>query len=67
MILFACNCPNCISENVRFDYAYNTPQTVVRKYFFVVTVDFPSQKQKIYSWKVSDVHQYHLECHKRSN
>lgn len=24
MILFACKCPKCSSENVRFDYSYNT-------------------------------------------
>ena len=24
MTLFACKCPHCSSENVRFDYGYNT-------------------------------------------
>lgn len=24
MTLFACKCPDCSSENIRFDYSYNT-------------------------------------------
>ena len=52
--MFSCNCPNCLSENVRFDLSTIQSQTVVEKYFYVETVGSPSQKQKIHSWKVSE-------------
>jgi len=31
MILFSCKCPKCMSENVRFDYEYNTASNGCRK------------------------------------
>ena len=31
MILLSCICPNCMSENVRFDYKYNTASNGFRK------------------------------------
>lgn len=51
MTLFACKRPDCSSENIRFDYSYNTLVVAVDKCVFAFPVDRHFQKQKILSWK----------------
>ncbi len=47
MSLHSCKCPKCFSENIRFDYKYNTILNGV----FVGHVVRHFQKQKTLSWK----------------
>ena len=46
MILFSCNCPNCISENVRFDYEYKTASNGYRKILFCRDCGFSFSETK---------------------
>ena len=46
MISFACKRPNCISENVRFDYDYNTASNGCRKILFCHDCGFSFSETK---------------------
>ena len=44
--MFSCNCPNCLSENVRFDYEYNTVSNGSRKVFLCRDCGFSFSETK---------------------
>ena len=66
--MFSCNCPNCTSENVRFDYEYKTVSNGFQENTFMPRLwVFLFRNKKYLLGRYQNVCEYHLERHKRSN